>query len=67
MDLAALVPTVVVVTTILGSHALLRKEFKSDIGRLEQRIESRMDRLDDRVYQLAAGLKPLVEQAERQA
>lgn len=88
MELDTLVSLVVLVTTIVGSHAVLRRELKSDImdvrdtmtsdlrrldGRIDRlegridRLDDRIDRLDDRMYQLAAGLKPLVEQAERQA
>ena len=61
MDLQSLVSLVVLVTTILGLHALLRKELKSEIDSVRADVR----RLDDRVYALAVGMKPLIEQAER--
>jgi hypothetical protein len=39
----------------------LRSELKSDIAALDHKI----DRVDDRVFALAIGIKPLIEQAER--
>lgn len=30
-----------------------------------RRVESRVDRLDDRVHQLATGLRPIIDRAER--
>jgi hypothetical protein len=67
LDIDTLVSLVVLVTTIAGSHTLLRKELKAEIREVEDSIRADIRRLDDRVYQLASGLKPLVEQAERQA
>lgn len=68
VDLETLATIVVLVTTIGSSHALLRREIhdvsrevKADIHRVKQDV----DRLDDRVYQLATGLKPLIDQAQR--
>jgi hypothetical protein len=65
MDIGTLVSLVVLVTTITGSHALLRREFKAEIKSEIVRLEAKLDRIDDRLYQLATGLKPLVEQAEK--
>ena len=74
MELESLLSLVVLVTTIVGSHALLRKEFKADLTseidsvRAELGIvQADIRRLDDRVYALASGMKPLIEQADRQA
>jgi len=72
MDLESLLSLVVLVTTIVGSHALLRKELtaaiKAEVGAVRAELEvvrADIRRLDDRVYGLAAGMKPLIEQAER--
>ena len=75
LDVDTIATLVVLVTTILGSHTVLRRELKADIKDVRAEIKDvrneikdvRDDvrRLDDRVYQLAVGLKPLVEQAER--
>ncbi len=42
----------------------LRTELKGDIGDLRTELKGDIARLDDRVYALAAGLRPLVEQAQ---
>lgn len=44
--------------------AALRTEFKADIARLETELRSDIARLDDRVYALAAGLRPQIEQSQ---
>jgi hypothetical protein len=58
---------------LVGLYVALRAEIHREIGRVETRIDSvdlRLDRieigverLDDRVYALAAGLRPQVEAA----
>lgn len=65
LDIETLATIVVLVTTIGSSHALLRREFKTEIAGLRQEVKSDIKALDDRVYQLATGLKPLIEQAQR--
>ena len=63
VDLETVSTIVILVTTIVGSHAMLRRELRSDI----KDVRDDLRRLDDRVYQLASGLKPLIEEAERQS
>lgn len=73
MDVDTIATLVVLVTTILGSHAMLRRELKAEIRDSHAGLKADVDqvkedvrRLDDRVYQLAVGMRPLIEQAERQ-
>ena len=63
VDLETVSTIVILVTTIVGSHAMLRRELRSDI----KDVRDDLRRLDDRVYQLASGLKPLIDEAERQS
>ena len=63
VDLETVSTIVILVTTIVGSHAMLRRELKADI----KDVRDDLRRLDDRVYQLASGLKPLIDEAERQS
>lgn len=44
-----------------GKIDSLRVDLKSDFHRLEHRVQG----LDDRVFALALGMKPLIEQAQR--
>lgn len=44
-----------------------RAELKQDSLSLRAELKGDIERLDNRVYALAAGLRPLVEQAERVA
>jgi hypothetical protein len=46
----------------------LRTELKTDIAALDHKIDrlgARIDRVDDRVFALASGMKPLIKQAGR--
>ena len=61
MDWTGLAGLAAIWATLVTSHALLRRELKADIREVRDDVR----RLDDRMYQLATGLKPLVEQAER--
>ena len=51
--------------TMLAAIVGLYVASRADIHRLETRIEAQINRLDDRVYALAAGLKPQIDEAER--
>ena len=52
------VATIVAMAAIVGSsHALLWRQLRE--------TNDNVRRLDDRIYQLATGLKPLVEQAQQ--
>ena len=42
----------------------LRTELKGDIGRLRTELKGDIGRLDDRVYALASGLRPQIEDAQ---
>lgn len=65
MELDTLVSLVVLVTTIVGSHAMPRRDLRAEIARVEtrlDRIEARLDWLTERLFDVAAGRGP-----ERQA
>lgn len=47
-----------------GTVAELRTELKADIADVRTELKADLHHLDDRVYALAAGLRPLVEQAK---
>jgi len=64
MDIETITTLVVLVTTILGSHAMLRRDLRSEIGRVESRldrIEARLDWLTERLFEVASS------RAERQS
>lgn len=52
-------------TELKGDISELRTELKADIGELRTEVKADIDRLDDRIYALAIGLRPLVEQHQR--
>jgi hypothetical protein len=51
-------------TELKGDIAGLRAELKGDIARVRAELAVDIGRLDDRVYALAAGLRPQVEEAQ---
>lgn len=51
-------------TELKEDIAALRTELKADIGDLRTELTADIQRVDDRVYALAAGLKPQIERAE---
>jgi hypothetical protein len=59
--IAVSVETWATIGTLLAAIVGLYVALRSDIHRLETRI----DRLDDRVYALAAGLKPRMDDVEQ--
>lgn len=63
--IAVSVETWATIGTLLAAIIGLYVALRSDIHRLEVRIESQMNRLDDRVYALAAGLKPRMDDVEQ--
>jgi len=50
-----------------GDIAELRHELKGDLAELRHELKSDVGRLDDRVYALAAGLRPQLEEARASA
>ena len=50
-----------------GDLAELRHELKGDLAELRHELKSDVGRLDDRVYALAAGLRPQLEEARSSA
>ena len=53
-------------TELKGDIAELRREVKSDITELRTELKGDIERVDDRVYALASGLKPDIERAGQQ-
>ena len=51
-------------TELKGDIGRLRTELKGDIGRLRTELKGDIGRLDDRVYALASGLRPQIEDAQ---
>jgi len=51
-------------TELKGDIAGLRTELKGDIAGLRKELKGDIARLDDRVYALAAGLRPQIEVAQ---
>ena len=48
-------------TELKDDFAGLRTELKGDIAGLRTELKGDIERLDDRVYALAAGLQPIIE------
>ena len=70
MTLDTWVSLAVILTAFAGSYAALtrqlanlRTELKADITDLHADLKADINRLDDRVYSLAAGLRPQIEAA----
>lgn len=63
MGIPGILSVVTIVLTVLGSHAVLRRDVKAEL----QTLQARIDRLDDRIYQLATGIRPLIQGAEHES
>lgn len=66
MDLDTWVSTLAIMGAIFALYFLLRRELKAegaDVKGEIVRLEGRVNTLDDRVYGLAVGLKPVIDDA----
>ena len=57
--------TAVTILSVLGAIAGMGAYLHADIRRVETRLEASIEKLDDRLYALATGLKPLIDDARR--
>lgn len=70
MDIDTWVSTLAVIGAIFALYFSLRRELKSEIAEVKGeivRLEGRINTLDDRVYGLAVGLKPVIDEAAARA
>lgn len=59
VDVGTLVSTLSITGGMLALYVALRRELKSDIAE----VKAHLVRLDDRVYALATGMKPVIDEA----
>lgn len=74
MDIDTWVSTLAVIGAIFALYFSLRRDLKSEIAEVKAeikgeivRLEGRINTLDDRVYGLAVGLKPVIDEAAARA
>lgn len=62
--------TLAVIGAIIAMYFTLRRELKADIADVRSEVKdvkAHVVRLDDRVYSLAVGMRPVIDEAERRA
>lgn len=57
--------TLVTIVSVLGGLVGLGGYLHADLRRVEARLEAQIGKLDDRLYALATGLKPMLDGAAR--
>ncbi|KAA1418452.1 hypothetical protein F0U44_08015 [Nocardioides humilatus] len=74
VDIDTWVSTLAIIGAMFALYFTLRRELKSDLGEFRAevgrefaKLEGRVNTLDDRVYALAVGMRPVIDEAERRA